>query len=601
MLLKGLQRLFIVMSMPSLRNHPEVRRLFGYIRPYMGRLIVAMVCMLVVAFATAFSAYLVKPVLDDIFLNKDVFKLMILPIVVIILYLVKGAAMYGQRYLMSYIGQRIVANIRRDMYYCLQDLDLSYFFKNSTGGILSRLINDVNLLRGAVSGAVTSLLRDFFTIVGLIFVVFYRNWQLACVAMLVLPVAVYPIVAFGRRFFKFSTRSQETIGDLSMLIHEAITGIRIVKAFGMEDYEKSRFSVENERLFRIYMKIQKVRALSSPIMETLGGLGIAAIIWIGGFQVLKGDATPGTFFSFMTALFMLYQPIKKINKSNSVVQEGLSAARRIFDVMDIRSKVVEAADAVEFPSVWNILEFNSVSFSYGDETVLKDINFTVRRGEMIAFVGKSGSGKSTLLNLIPRFYDVTGGKITFDGRDIRRFTIHSLRAQIAMVTQEIVLFNDTVRNNIAYGNQGVSMEEIIYASQMANAHDFIVKLPQGYDTVIGEKGVKLSGGERQRISIARAILKNAPLLILDEATSSLDAEAEVEVQKGLNNLMESRTVLIVAHRLSTVVGADRIYVLEKGKIVEEGTHEGLFHANGSYRQLFDLQVRNGFLLEKAAQ
>jgi subfamily B ATP-binding cassette protein MsbA len=585
------------MSIKFLRKHPEISRLYVYIRPYMGRLIVAMACMIIVAFATAFSAYLVKPVLDDIFLNKDAVKLMILPFVVIALYLVKGGAMYGQRYLMAYIGQRIVANIRRDMYYRLQDMDLSYFFKNSTGAILSRLINDVNLLRGAVSGAVTSLLRDFFTIVGLIFVVFYRNWQLACIAMLVLPIAVYPIIAFGRKFFKFSTRSQETIGDLSMLIHEAITGIRIVKAFGMEEYEKSRFDVENERLFRIYMRIQKVRALSSPVMETLGGLGIAAIIWIGGFQVLKGHATPGTFFSFMTALFMLYQPIKKINKSNSVVQEGLSAAKRIFDVIDTEQEIVEAPHPAEFPRHWKTLAFDHVSFAYDKEIVLQDITFHVRRGEMVAFVGRSGSGKTTILNLIPRFHDVTEGRITFDGRDIREFSVRSLRSQIAMVTQEIVLFNDTVRNNIAYGNKGESMEEIVRASKLANAHDFIMKLPQGYDTVIGEKGVKLSGGERQRISIARAILKNAPLLILDEATSSLDAEAEVEVQEGLNNLMENRTVLIVAHRLSTVVGADRIYVLEDGRIVEEGTHESLFKAGGPYRQLFDLQVRNGFFLE----
>jgi len=585
----------------SLRNHPEIGRLFDYIRPYMGRLIVAMLCMIVVAFATAFSAYLVKPVLDDVFLNKDAFKLMILPVVVIVLYLVKGASMYGQRYLMAYIGQRIVANIRRDLYFHLQDLDLSYFFKNSTGAILSRLINDVNLLRGAVSGAVTSLLRDLFTIIGLVFVVFYRNWQLACVAMLILPIAVYPIVAFGRKFFKFSTRSQETIGDLSILIHEAITGIRIVKAFGMEDYEKSRFSVENECLFRIYMRIQKVRALSSPVMETLGGLGIAAIIWIGGFQVLKGHATPGTFFSFMTALFMLYQPIKKINKSNSVVQEGLSAARRIFGVIDIQPKVVEISGAIDFPPHWEKLAFDHVGFAYNEEMALKDITFAVKRGEMVAFVGKSGSGKSTLLNLIPRFYDVTEGRITFDDTDIRGFKIASLRSQIAMVTQEIILFNDTVRNNIAYGDQDVSMEKVIEASKLANAHDFIVNLPQGYDTVIGEKGVMLSGGERQRISIARAMLKNAPLLILDEATSSLDAEAEVEVQKGLNNLMASRTVLVVAHRLSTVVGADRIYVLENGRIVEEGTHESLFASGGNYRQLFDLQVRNGYLLETSQE
>ncbi len=589
------------MRLPSLREHPEIKTLYGYLRPFLGRLIVAMICMVVVAFATAFSAYLVKPVLDDIFLKKDVVKLMILPGVVIVLYLVKGVAMYGQRYLMAFIGQRIVADVRRDMYFHLQNLDLTFFVKNATGVLISRLINDVNLLRGALSGAVTSLLRDFFTIVGLVFVVFYRNWQLACIAMLVLPVAVYPIVAFGRKFFKFSTRSQETIGDLTMIIHEAISGIRIVKAFSMEAYEKKRFSVENERLFNIYMKIQKVRALSSPVMEMLGGMGIAAIIWIGGFQVLKGHATPGTFFSFITALFMLYQPIKKINKSNSAVQEGLAAARRIFGVMAIQPAVKETPGSVPLTRGWQHLAFEDVDFSYGEEPVLSHIAFEMKRGEMVAFVGRSGSGKSTLLNLIPRFYDVTGGQITLDGRDVRQFTIPSLRAQVAMVTQEVILFNDTVRNNIAYGNPSVPLEAVKEAGKQANAHDFIMSLPEGYDTVIGERGVKLSGGERQRISIARAILKNAPLLILDEATSSLDAESEVEVQKALNNLMTNRTVLVVAHRLSTIVRADRIYVLEGGKIVEKGTHESLFRTNGVYRQLFDLQMQNGILAEATAE
>ena len=589
------------MRLPSLREHPEIKTLYGYLRPFMGRLIVAMICMIIVAFATAFSAYLVKPVLDDIFLKKDVVKLMILPGVVIVLYLVKGVAMYGQRYLMAFIGQRIVADVRRDMYFHLQNLDLTFFVKNATGVLISRLINDVNLLRGALSGAVTSLLRDFFTIVGLVFVVFYRNWQLACIAMLVLPVAVYPIVAFGRKFFKFSTRSQETIGDLTMIIHEAISGIRIVKAFSMEAYEKKRFSVENERLFNIYMKIQKVRALSSPVMEMLGGVGIAAIIWIGGFQVMKGHATPGTFFSSITALFMLYQPIKKINKSNSAVQEGLAAARRIFDVMAIQPAVKETPGSVPLTRGWKRLTFEDVDFSYGEEPVLSHIAFEMKGGEMVAFVGRSGSGKSTLLNLIPRFYDVTGGQITLDGRDVRQFTIPSLRAQVAMVTQEVILFNDTVRNNIAYGNPSVPLEAVKEAGKQANAHDFIMTLPEGYDTVIGERGVKLSGGERQRISIARAILKNAPLLILDEATSSLDAESEVEVQKALNNLMTNRTVLVVAHRLSTIVRADRIYVLEGGRIVEKGTHESLFRTNGVYRQLFDLQMQNGILAEAAAE
>ena len=548
-----------------------------------------MVCMLFVSAATAASAYLVKPVLDDIFFQRDLDKLKLLPLAIVALFLLKGLFDYGQTYLMSYVGQRIIADLREKIYNHLQSLSLSFFTRHSTGVLMSRVTNDVGLVQGAVTDAVTGLLKDFFTIIGLVAVVFYRDWKLAIVALVVFPVAIYPIVKFGRKLRSYSARSQTTMGDISTILMETISGNRIVKAFNMEDYEQKRFAAENRRLFGIQMKSVRVRAISHPLMETLGGLGIAAIVFYGGYNVIKGVATPGTFFSFMAALLMLYEPVKRLSSVNNTIQQGLAGASRIFEVLDAVPEICNKPGAKIITSISKAIEYQNVSFRYEEDWVLKNINLHIKAGEMVAFVGASGGGKTTLVNLLPRFYDVSSGRVLIDAWDIRDVTVESLRAMVGIVTQQTILFNDTVRNNIAYGKINQPFEEIVKAAEAAYAHGFIQNLSQGYDTVIGEQGVKLSGGERQRISIARALLKNAPILILDEATSSLDSESEIEVQKALEFLMQGRTTLVIAHRLSTIRKADRIVVISNGVIVEEGAHEELLDRNGEYRRLYLLQ------------
>ena len=549
----------------------------------------AMLCMLVVGTSTSALAFLVKPALDGIFLKKDAQMLIWIPLVVIFIYLAKGLCSYGQMVLMNYIGLRVVADLRGSLYRQIQKQSLSFFTRHPTGILMSRITNDAGTLQGAVSDAVTTMFKDTFTLIGLIFVIFYRDWKLAVIAILIFPLIIYPIAKFGKKMRSVATRTQITMGALTTLLHETISGTRIVKAFGMEEYENKRFSEENERFFKLNIKAVSINAAASPFMEFLGGIGIAAIILYGGFQVIEGGATPGTFFSFLTALIMLYEPVKRLTNMNNTIQQGIAGAQRVFSIIDMEPEIGDGPDAVALPKITRSIDIENVSFAYEETPVLKDIHLSIRAGEVVAFVGMSGGGKTTLVNLIPRFYDVTTGRIAIDGQDIRDVTVESLRGQIAMVTQQTILFNDTVRNNIAYGDIQRSEEEIVGAARAAHAHDFIMQLPQGYDTIIGEAGTKLSGGERQRISIARAILKDAPILILDEATSSLDTEAEIEVQKALDNLMAGRTTLIIAHRLSTIRNADRIIVLVNGRIVEEGNHEFLLAKRGEYYKLYCMQ------------
>jgi subfamily B ATP-binding cassette protein MsbA len=591
------------------------RRLLELVKPYWTKLAFAMVCMVFVSFLTAAQAFLVKPALDGVFLKteqipqsvkniiiqlhldglllkKGMEMLLILPIVIILLFLFKGIFEYGQAYLMNYVGLRIVADIREKLYNHLQILSLSFFTKTPTGILISRITNDVNLIQGSVSNAITGLLKDVFTVLGLIAVVFYRDWKLGIIALLIFPLSIIPIKEFGKRLRKFSRKSQQRMGSITTFLHETIAGNRIVKAFNMEEYEKRRFAEENNRFFKIVLKRVKIRAFSHPLMELLGGIAVAIIIWVGGYRVIRGELTPGAFFSFMTALFMLYAPIRDLNKVNLEVQEGLAAAIRVFELLDTAPEIEDEEGAIPLPPVSEVVKFQNVSFKYDEEIVLKDIALYVKVGEVIALVGMSGAGKTSLVNLLPRFYDVNKGQILIDGHDIRKVTIKSLRDQMALVTQQTILFNDTARNNIAYGSLKCSDQEIIEAAKAANAHDFIQRLPQGYETIIGEQGVKLSGGERQRLSIARALLKNAPILILDEATSSLDSDSETEVQKALEELMRGRTVFVIAHRLSTIRNAHRIIVLSDGQIVEEGTHEELIALGGEYRRLYDLQFKD---------
>jgi len=567
------------------------RRLLEFIRPYWGKLVVAMICMIFVSALEGGQAYVVKPALDEVFINKDAQKLFLLPFVIIVLFLLKGIFNYLQAYLMNFVGLRVVADLRAKLYDHLQTLSLSFFNKTPTGILISRITNDVNLIQASVSNVITGVVKDVFTIISLIFVVFYQNWKLAIIAVIVFPLATLPIKEFGKRLRKFSRRSQEQMGSITTFLHETITGNRIVKAFNMEGYEKQRFAQENDRFFRTVFKRAKIRALSHPLMELIGGVGVAFVIWVGGYSVIRGEMTPGTFFSFMAALFMLYNPIRDLNKVNLEIQEGLAAATRVYELLDTLPDIKDDAEAIFLLPISRGIDFQDVTFKYDGEPVLRNLSFQVRPGEVVAIVGMSGAGKTSLVNLLPRFYDIEEGQILFDGCDIRKVTIQSLRDQIGLVTQQTILFNDTVRNNIAYGSQGRTDQEMIEAAKAANAHDFIMRLDQGYDTLIGEQGVKLSGGERQRLSIARALLKNAPILILDEATSSLDSDSEAEVQKALDRLMENRTVFVIAHRLSTIRNADRILVLSSGELVEEGTHDELMARQGEYHRLHELQFK----------
>ncbi|MGR3309258.1 MAG: lipid A export permease/ATP-binding protein MsbA [Candidatus Brocadiales bacterium] len=564
------------------------KRLLKYVQKYRFRMFLVVVLMGITSALNGAVAFLVKPVIDDIFLNKNAFMLILLPIAVVFLYGFKGVCEFWQNYLVSYIGCRIVTKLRYQIYRHIQTLSLSYFTDNSTGYIMSR-VGDTNRVRKTVTSALPSIVKQFLTIIALGAVAFYRDWKMACVAVAVLPLSSLLIAKFGRRIKKLSKKGMHIGAKLGAIMHEGISGVKIVRAFCTEDYEQKRFSNENDKLFKLSMKGAKISSMSSPIIEMFGGVTAAIVIAYGGFKVFNGNSTPGEFFSFMIAIFLLYRPVKRLSKSFYAVQRGIGAAERIFQLMDTEPEVKEKPDAQELQSIKQPIEFKNVYFKYNNKLILQDINLKVNPGEIVAIVGASGVGKTTLVNLIPRFYDVTSGSISIDGTDIKDATLHSLRKQIAIVTQQTILFNDTVRNNIAYGSIEKPDEDVIRAAKIANAHEFIEGLPDGYDTLIGENGVKLSGGQQQRISIARAVLKDAPILILDEATSSLDAESEREVQNALDHLIENRTTYVIAHRLSTIKNADRIIVLHSGKIVEEGTHDELFLNGKEYRKLYEIQ------------
>ncbi|HUN56148.1 MAG TPA: lipid A export permease/ATP-binding protein MsbA [Smithella sp.] len=568
------------------------KRLLLMARQYYVRFIFAAICMIIAGGLQASLPFIAKPVIDEIFVNKDIASLTWIPITVIAIFLFKGLANYGQTVIMSSIGLRIITNLRNQLYEQIQKQALSFFTENSTGLLMSRITNDVQFVQTASAEAISALVKDSFMLISLIGVVFYRDWKLALIAMVVFPLTIYPISRFGKKIRKLATSSQITMGTLNSLLQETISGTRIVKAFGMEKYESKRFAAENEKLFKYNLKAISINAMSSPLMDFLGGIGIAAVVFYGGYNVVKGYSTPGTFFSFIAALLMLYEPIKRLTNINNTINQGVAGADRIFSIIDRVPDIEDKPDAVELPPVKNNIDIENVTFCYEEKPVLKNINLSIKTGEVVAFVGMSGGGKTSLVNLIPRFYDVNQGRVAIDGHDVRDVSQRSLRKQIAIVTQQTILFNDSVRNNIAYGDIQRTEEDVVNAARAANAHDFIMRLPKGYDSNIGELGTKLSGGEKQRISIARALLKNAPILILDEATSSLDTESEIEVQEALDNLMKGRTTLVIAHRLSTIRNADRIIALVNGEIVEEGDHETLLKKKGEYFRLYNLQFKD---------
>ncbi len=554
------------------------------------KIALAFVFMAIAGGATALRAWLMEPVLDRIFIARDSSLLWLLGSAALGLALVKGVADYVETVLMARVGQRVITDVQTALYARLIRADLAYFNANPSGLLISRLMNDVWLLRGAAANVLTGIGKDAVTVVFLVGLMFYQDWGLALVAFFVFPLAVRPIVAIGRRMRRVSANTQVEMGQLTTLLSQTFQGARHVKAYGMEGYEERRAADLFERIFRLVDRANRTRSRAAPMMEALGGAAIAMVIFYGGHQVIIGARTPGAFFSFITALLLAYQPVKSLAILNTSLQEGLAAAQRVFEVLDIEPTIADRPDARPLRIAGGEVRFKEVRFGYHPGTVALDgISFTVPAGSTVALVGPSGAGKSTVLNLIPRFYDVDGGNIAIDGQEIGSVTLASLRGAIALVSQEVSLFDDTVRANIAYGRFGASAAEIAAAAVAAAADRFIGDLPQGYDTLVGEHGIRLSGGQRQRLAIARAMLKDAPILLLDEATSALDNESERQVQAALKSLMRGRTTVVIAHRLSTIIGADLICVMDRGHIVETGRHAQLLSRNGLYARLYETQ------------
>ncbi|MBN1595482.1 ABC transporter ATP-binding protein [candidate division FCPU426 bacterium] len=569
-------------------------RLLTYAKPYIMRIIAAFVCLAVTAGLTALGMYLIKPVLDKVLGNPDhaqaLFYLRLVPVAILLTYLFKGFSTYGQDYLINNIGNRIVMDLRNQLYAHLMNQELAFFHNQRSGLLISRVTHDATLMQSAVSNVLGRLLGSLLNIVALVILLFYLDWKLAVVSLFVFPVAVYPIISIGKALRRISRESQAKMADITTVLHESITGIRVVKAFTMQAYEIKRFGAELQQYFNLVMRALRKTAISSPLMEFIGSLGICFMIVWSGTQVINGQSTSGTFFAFLGGLASLYPQVKALAGINNTVQQALAAAQRVFELLDKKPLVQDAPHARHIKTIKSKIEFKNVSFAYQpDKMVLQDIQLTVRAGGVLAIVGRSGAGKTTLVDLIPRFMEVTAGEIMMDDLNIKNIVQNDLRSLIGLVTQETILFNDTIRNNIAYGKPQAALQEIEAAAKAANAHGFIMQTRHGYDTAIGERGVRLSGGQRQRLAIARAILKNPPILILDEATSALDTESERLIQDALEKLMKNRTTFVIAHRLSTVQHADQIVVLDEGRIVERGQHAQLMSKQGLYRRLVKLQ------------
>jgi ATP-binding cassette, subfamily B, bacterial MsbA len=576
-------------------------RLLGYARPYRGRLAAALAAMLVYAAASGALVTLIKPLMDGVLrreLNLTFWwwtaDLQTWSIAVLTVYLVKGLGAYFSTYIMTDVGQRVVRDLRNHLFRHILNQSAGFFARRTSGQLMSGITNDVSQIQVAVSETAGDLVREGLAVVFFAALMFYYDPGLALVVVTGAPVVVYPLVRLGQRVRRTSRRVQEQMAYLTHVTSEAFTGHRIVKAFGAEAHEAARFQTATERVYRTILKVSSTVSILPPLMEFLGGFAVVGLVIYGTFNIGRGDMTQGDFFAFVVAAFMMYGPIKKLSRVNTNLQQSIAASERIFELLDTHSEVHERPGAGELAPLAQGIEFRGVSFMYEDGSgrhVLRDVSFRVRTGEVIALVGLSGAGKTTLVNLIPRFFDVTGGAILMDGVDIRDVTLKSLRAQIGIVTQETVLFDESVASNIAYGSPGATREQIEAAARAAHAHEFIALLPQQYDTWIGERGQRLSGGQRQRLAIARALLKNSPILILDEATSSLDAESERLVQDALANLMRDRTSFVIAHRLSTVRRADAIVALERGRVAEIGRHEELLaRPGGVYAKLYAQQI-----------
>lgn len=562
-----------------------------YARPQAMTIAAAIGCMILAALATAASAKLIQPVIDDIFNAKDRHRLFEVCVLILTTFTVKGLASYGESVLLSKVGLRIIVIIQQQLVRHFLYADISLLNSISTGEVISRIMNDVWFLRNSVTKGLIGMFKNFVTVIALIIVMFYQDWILSLLAIFVFPLAILPIIQIGKSMRKLSSNTQEEISRFSNFLNELFRGIRVVKSYVAEEYEKNRAFNLIERLYRLNIRNACIMSSSHPIMEVLGGIAIVVVIAYGGTQVIETDQSAGGFFSFLAALLLAYEPLKSLANLNASLQEGLAAAVRVFDMLKVSPAIVSPSEPRPFNARGGVISFQNVRFHYySEKPVLKGIDLTLYPSTMTALVGLSGSGKSTILNLIPRFYDVTGGKITIGDVDIRLVDVHYLRKKIAIVSQEVVLFNDTISQNIRYGNLNADEELVIQAAMHADAHDFILSLPSGYDTMIGENGLQLSGGQRQRIAIARAILKEAPILLLDEATSSLDTKAEANVHRAFDKLMCGRTTLVIAHRLSTVVQANTIYVISDGKILAQGRHSELMQSCAFYSDLCRSQL-----------
>lgn len=571
---------------------PVLKRTLGYFLPYWWLMLVSAIFSLIVGAMDGAFAWLVEPVLRRIFAGHDTGIFLLVPIGVILLFIIRGISRYLYDATIKLAGQKAIQDIRNDFYQRAIRQDMAFFSRQATGDLMSRLTNDITTMQEGMSQVVTGLFRDLISVVVLLGVIFYRNWQLAAICFVVFPLTIYPAQVIGKRIKLAARQSLQVMGGLGTTIQESFSGVKVIKAFGLEEQVIERFAGENLRYLQQYRKYIKYGSLATPVTEMIISLGVAAVIYVGGSQVMAGRMSPAELFSFITAMIMLFTPVKKLQSSYNVVQRSAGAAERVFQTMDVQRLIVDDKDATELVRVSGRVEFRDVGFSYGDEPVLQGVNLQVAPGQMVALVGPSGGGKSTLVALLMRFYDVSTGAILLDGHDLRSVSLASLNRQFALVDQETTLFNDSIANNIRYGKPGATEQEVIAAATAAFAHDFILQLPEGYQTNIGDRGLRLSGGQRQRLCIARAILRDAPILILDEATSALDTESEQMVQQALDNLMQGRTSFIIAHRLSTVQHADLIVVLEDGRILETGSHADLLEGSGLYSRLHALQFRD---------